>query len=385
MIAIALRCLLAFGLAAALTAAEPPAERLLAAPASLSAPAGLPAIPGRTVVAFRGVPGESGFNLHSYLAYFDGRFWLCWSSAKRNEEDPDQHILYATSADGKTWSAPKILAADPDGESGPERWITRGMFVEGGKLRALGALVASADYKDRGKAVVWRNLQLIRFTWDGSGWVRDGLFARDCMNNFPPERHDGLYVMPCRDSRMELKVARGDAATADAWRYFKLAADPPYDRMDEPTVYVARDGTYQLIIRDGAHSGTLIRSVSHDNGATWTHPVHTNYPDATSKNFAMRLSTGEYVLINNPDPKRRDPLAISFSSDGWVFGHPAALRKGAALPRKPGSTAKTGSFQYPHAMEHGGSLWVAYSTNKEDIEVSEYRLSDLQAAQKGSQ
>jgi hypothetical protein len=361
----------------ALAAAPPPPERLLADAASLENPAALAEVKGRHVVVFRGQAGESGFNLHSYLAFFDGRFWLCWSSAKVNEEDPDQHLMYSTSIDGRTWAPEKVLAADPDGPAGPQRWIARGMFLEGGKLRALGALVESADYGNRGKGVVWRNLQLIRFTWTGSGWTRDEVFASDCMNNFPPERLAGRYVMPCRDSGMNLKVAYSDAPGSKAWKSIPIVSEPPFHRMDEPTLYVAPDGTYQMIIRDGSRAGFLIRSVSRDKGATWSAPVRTNYPDATSKNYVLRLSNGEYALINNPDQKRRDPLAISFSRDGWVFGGPMALRKNAPSRRAGGRPGAAGSFQYPHAIEHNGSLWVAYSTNKEDIEVSEYRLADL--------
>ena len=38
-------------------------------------------------------------------------------------------------------------------------------------------------------------------------------------------------------------------------------------------------------------------------------------------------------------------------------------------------TAKgSGTIQYPNAIEHGGSLWVIYSVNKEDIEISEIPL-----------
>src|SRR5689334_18301574 len=75
-----------------LWAASPAPERLLSHSAALANPAMLPEIKGRHAVAFRGKPGESGFNLHSYLAHANGHYWLCWSSAKVNEEDPDQQI-----------------------------------------------------------------------------------------------------------------------------------------------------------------------------------------------------------------------------------------------------------------------------------------------------
>lgn len=103
----------------------------------------------------------------------------------------------------------------------------------------------------------------------------------------------------------------------------------------------------------------------------------TNYPDATSKNFTGKLSSGWYFLINNPDPKRRDPLSISFSRDGWVFSRPVNIRVDAPPRRYSGRAKPSGSFQYPHAIEYGGSLWVIYSTNKEDIEISEFPITGL--------
>jgi hypothetical protein len=132
-----------------------------------------------------------------------------------------------------------------------------------------------------------------------------------------------------------------------------------------------------MIFRDRRPSKFLYRSLSRDGGTTWTAPVRTNYPDATSKNIAGKLSNGWYFLINNPNPKGRDPLGISFSRDGWVFDRPVALRQNAPEQRFPGRSKNKGSFQYPHAMERDGSLWVLYSTNKEDIEISEFRIADF--------
>lgn len=364
-------------LLSSLAAASQKPETLLADGTALAAPSELRPAHGQHSMVFRGVEGESGFNLHSYLQHFDGRFWAMWSSAKVGEEDPDQHVVFATSKDGRTWSAPRTLASDPDGPEGPKRWIARGLFVEGGRLHALAALVESADYGKRGKDTVWKNLRLMRFSWTGSAWTEAGVFAEDCMNNFPPGRVAGEWMMPCRDSRMDLKVLHQQAG---AWRSTPIYSEPPFHRMDEPTLYTAADGSLQMIIRDGTKSGRLLRAVSADQGRTWSRPVVTNYPDATSKNFLLRLKDGRYVLINNPDPKRRDPLAISLSQDGWAFSHPLSIRQDAPPRRYEGRAKGSGSFQYPHAIEYAGRLWVIYSTNKEDIEISEFPLDDLRSA-----
>jgi hypothetical protein len=372
-----LKLTLVAAIAASLPAAPPPdPKRLLARDGLLDAPEQLQQASARISTVFRGERGRSAFNLHSYLAHYRGRYWAAWSSAAAREEDPDQHIVYATSADGHIWSAPATLAADPDGASGPARWIARGLYVEGGRLYALGALVESADYGARGKGVVWANLKLMRFAWTGQQWRAAGLYADDCMNNFPPLRISGRLSMPCRDRNMAVDY-RTAKDPAKGWTVARISNDPPFHRMDEPTVYQTKDGAVHLIVRDGARSGRLIRIVSRDKGRTWEAPVFTNYPDATSKNFAARLSTGGYYLINNPSPTRRDPLAISFSRDGWTYDHPLALRRNAPAPRFAARPNAAGSLQYPHAIEHGGALWVIYSVNKEDIEVAEVNLREL--------
>ncbi|MEZ5355494.1 MAG: sulfatase-like hydrolase/transferase [Bryobacteraceae bacterium] len=354
-----------------------PEATMLAPPGALAAPMDVPLAPGRTSLVFRGEQNKSGFNLHSYLAHHDGKFWAIWSSSKVGEEDPDQHIRYASSTDGHTWSSSGVVAADPDGPQGPARWIARGVFVFQGKLTALGAYIESAAYRNRGSGDVWQNLRLMSFEWTGAEWKPAGVFADNCMNNFAPETFGGMLMMPCRDKRMDVFLAAASAPGPGAWKFTPIASDPPFHKMDEPTLYKAADGTVHMIIRDGARSGYLIRSISRDDGKSWSKPVHTNFPDATSKNFTGRLSNGSYYLINNPSQTSRDPLGIAFSKDGWTYGNPRLLRKGSPPRRFAGRAKPSGSFQYPQALEHQGSLWVIYSTNKEDIEISEYAIGAL--------
>lgn len=362
-------------LALALLLAQQP-EKLLAEDRLLAEPLRLEPAPARHSTVFRGQEKTAGFNLHSYLAWFAGRFWAIWSSSAVGEEDPDQQVLYATSRDGHTWSAPAVLAADPDGPQGPARWIARGIWVEQGRLTALAAYIESADYGQRGRGTVWKNLSLRRFEWNGSRWLPRGVYAANCMNNFPPERLGGTLSLVCRDENMTVTMALWHQP--GQWRRTPISAEPPFDKMDEPTYYTAANGDVQMLVRDNARSRRLLRAISRDAGRTWSKPVVTNYPDATSKNFPGRLSTGEYFLISNPNPAGRDPLAITFSRDGQTFDRPWALRKELPARRFAGRAKGSGTAQYPHAIEHGGSLWVIYSTNKEDIEIAELPLAALE-------
>lgn len=371
-----------FFLILALASAQAPAQssprdpaKMLADPASMTPVEKLRLAPGETFVIARGEPGVNGFNLHSYVAQFDGRLWVIWSSSKVREEDPDQLILYSTSRDGRKWSQPRTLVDDPDGPDKPARWIARGLYVEKGKLQALGAYIESAAYRLRGQQVVWQGLKLYRFEWNGQMWLDRGVFADDCMNNFPPERLGDAYGMPCRDSLMNVYMARSATPGIGPWSRTPIVADPPFHRMDEPALYETPDGYTHMIVRDNNRSRRLIHVLSRDHGKAWAKPVLTDYPDATSKNFTGRLRNGSYYLINNPDPTKRDPLAISFSPDGWLYSNPLAIRRDAP-PARP-RTIGGGSFQYPNAVEYRGSLWVVYSTNKQDIEITRIPLDRI--------
>jgi hypothetical protein len=284
-------------------------------------------------------------------------------------------VRYATSADGHTWTESGIVAPDPDGP-GDGRWIARGVFTLNGKLTALLAYIESRKETPRG-IDYWPNLRLVRYEWDGRSWRDAGLFQNDCMNNYPPERLGGQWFMTCRDSFRKMYYARSPTMANGTWTVKPIPLVAPGDNLSEPSGYLGPDGVAHLLFRDQGRSGRLRHSVSHDQGVTWSPAVLTNYPDATSKNFTGRLFNGWYYLINNPDPKSRDPLAIAFSRDGWSFTAPLALRTKPQPQRYKGQAKGAGSIQYPHAIEHNGSLWVIYSTNKEDIEITEFPLAKL--------
>jgi hypothetical protein len=81
--------LLALLLTACGTAPERDPARLLADPALLADPKGLALAPSKTSPVFMAREGEWQFNLHSYLAYHDGKFWAMWSSGRVDEDSPN--------------------------------------------------------------------------------------------------------------------------------------------------------------------------------------------------------------------------------------------------------------------------------------------------------
>ncbi|MBI5693162.1 MAG: exo-alpha-sialidase [Verrucomicrobia bacterium] len=356
----------------------PPGEKrdpanLLAEDAALASPMSLPEAPGETATVYRAEAGAWQFNLHSFIAHHEGHFWAAWSSGRVDEDSSSQLIRYATSRDGRLWSEARVLADDPDGEAGPWRWMTSGLYVEDGKLYALG----SKNQGNNPPGGPWSHAELIRFVWTGTGWREDRKVADNCVVYFPPLRIAGRDFFVWRDSRAWFYTGLAPAGTND-WEVRRVPGPMPDYRMSETSAYVDPAGVVHLIIRDQGYTRRLYHSLSYDGGGTWTIPVKTNYPDAVSKNLSGRLSNGWYYLISNPKAagaNPRDPLVITFSRDGWSFGHPLALRKNAPALRYKGGAKGSHSFQYTHAIEQGGKLWVIYATNKEDIEVSAYPLA----------
>ncbi len=358
----------------------PPGEtrdpsRLLLDPELLSSPMELSQAKGKHALVYRAEQSGWQFNLHSFIAHHDGKFWAVWSSGRIDEDSRSQLIRYATSVDGLHWSDSRVLAPDPDGETGAWRWMASGIYVEGGRLLALGSL----NRGNEPPGGPWADARLVRFGWTGSDWREERVVREGGVVYFPPLRIEGRDFFVWRDTRALIYTALAPAGT-DRFEISRLPGPLPDYRMSETSAYVDPQGIVHLIIRDQGYTRRLYHTISYDAGGTWTIPVKTNYPDAASKNMAGRLSNGWYYLISNPKAlgeNPRDPLVITFSRDGWTFSHPLALRKHAPALRFKGGAKGSHSFQYSHAIEHDGKLWVIYATNKEDIEVSSYPIEEF--------
>ncbi|HOL49075.1 MAG TPA: hypothetical protein PLW07_00695, partial [bacterium] len=99
------------------------------------------------------------------------------------------------------------------------------------------------------------------------------------------------------------------------------------------------------------------------NGKTWTNPVKTNFPNATSKFFGLITSRKFRVFVSNANRNMnilRRQMHLSVSTDGRVF---------TGIARIDIPTDGKATLQYPHAMEYKGQLLIAFSRNKKIIEL----------------
>ncbi len=323
--------------------------------------------------------------LHNYLIRFDNRFWCIWSDGPAIEDRPGQEIKYSTSNDGIDWDTPKSLTGRVDE---PYAYIARGLWLREGHLLALGA-----HYKGKGAFGADKELQLQAFRWDRSTktWKFKGKLYDNAINNFPPQKlSDGNWILTRRDARFNVSVLIGGRASLDDWKSFPVIVGRDKNtkfRPDEPIFWSLPDRSLFALYRDNGGSRRLFHSLSTDLGRSWGTPVITNFPNATSKLFALQTSRGFRVLILNANPKTgRRELHIAISKDGQEFTRLARLD----IPSPPELTGKIkrlqhkfsagiASLQYPHAIEHDGKLIIAFSRLKTQTEIFHIPLDSIAA------
>lgn len=317
---------------------------------------------------------HGGVNLHNYLAHHDGQFWAMWSDGPGIEDQVGQRVKYATSPDGLKWCMPKFMTPILP-NSGPDsphygkrtnkgmRWIARGFWKREGELLALASRDEAADFF--GPSL---ELRAFRFDKPSGEWRDAGLVFKNTINNFPPiQLRTGEWMMSRRPFDYKttgVHFLAGGVKALDDWQSFPVLGTAAELKAEEPDWWILPDNRLAAVFRDNRRSGFLYRAVSTDDGRTWTKPVKTNFPDATSKVSGLRLSDGRYVLVSNPDPRKREPLTLSISDDGLVFTRMLCLVGGRRA-------------EYPHVIEHEGSLFIAFSGGKMTIEVLQVKLSDV--------
>lgn len=326
---------------------------------------------------------KGGVNQHNYLAFHHGRFWAMWSDGPGIEDRVGQRVKYATSSDGLKWTQPAFLTPVPP-RSGPDsphygtrtdkgfRYIARGFWPREGELLALAALDEAAGFF--GKSLELRAFRL-KMADDAAAppaWEDAGVVCPNAINNFPPLKlRTGEWMMSRRawdykDSGVHFLI--GGVRGLDQWQSHPVFGTASELKAEEPDWWILPDNSIAAVFRDNRRSGFLYRSFSTDDGRTWSAPVKTNFPDATSKISGLRLADGRYVLVSNPNPKKRDPLTLSLSDDGLVFTKMLYLAGGRHV-------------DYPHVIEHDGVLCIAFAGGKQSVEVLKVKLSDVDAVQ----
>ena len=331
----------------------------------------LPRIKSRHAVV-SDVSSSNGVNQHNYLVHNRGKFWIMWSDGPGVEDRVGQRVAFATSTDGLDWSDPKYITLYPPNSEANSpiyntrsdkgfRYISRGFWQRENELLALVSLDEADNFF--GPSLELRAFRLIQ---ENETWEDIGIVYENTINNFPPKMlPNGEWMMTRRSYDRDIFMLTGGVKSFDQWETHPVVSAGESALLpEEPYWWVLPDGNLLALFRDNARSGFLFRAFSTDNGRTWSRPVRTDFPDARSKFNGLQLSDGRYLLVSNPNYKKRDPLALSISDDGMIFKKMAYLIGGRRV-------------DYPHIIEHNGYLLIAFSGNKQSIEVLKIKISEL--------
>ncbi len=330
----------------------------------------MPAYQTETVTVFQPVADEDmKFNNHPQLAVFQGRLYITWTGHPQDELSDESWVFYSISSDGISWSEPQILGPDIRASSG---WHSDNVQL----VNYMARLLNTQAY----------------VSLDGKNWTDYGFI----LNNAAPSESDralpeGRLIMPCHGYGSglfeDVKVTRimyTDTPNGlSGWQEAILPQLPEINISDnkkvaravEPSWFIRPNGELVMVFRDlnfnaALRNWKLLASVSSDRGQNWTLPVLTNMPDSDSMQCAGNLPDGWSYLVNNPiATRRRVPLAITISRDGKTFDSSYLLRgTPPAIVFEGGD--KTLGYSYPGSVIWGDYLYIAYATNKENIDVT---------------
>lgn len=343
---------------------------------------GLSMAPGtETVTVFAPTDSTDQFSNGVVMVAFKGHLYCQWQSSAKDEDAPGTWVAYSRSSDGVNWTVPTELAASIDsGYTSSGGW-----WVNGDTLVAY-LNTWPAEVSPRGgytryitstDGLTWTDPEPVLMA---NGDTLNGIFEQD-PDTFPGGRiisaahfQPGLLVAP---------IYTDDPSGVRGWvraSFSNMSVDNNVSREIEPSWYLREDSAVVMTFRDQSGSYRRLAALSTDGGETWPRTFLTNMPDSRSKQSAGNLPGGEAFLVGNPNDDRvRIPLAITLSLDGRFFNTAYLLRKGGEgiQPLRYEGRFKRLGYHYPKSMIWQDHLYVAYATNKEDVEFTRVPLSSL--------
>lgn len=146
--------------------------------------------------------------------------------------------------------------------------------------------------------------------------------------------------------------------SSDEGRTWHMSSPVSGEPNEQPTVIQRRDGTLLALLRPDGDIPCIHRSVSRDNGRTWSRAVQTSLPCPFAAIDMVRLADGRVVLAWNNHPDRRNPLTLALSEDeGASWSHVRNLVTG------------DGEFHYPAIIQtRDGLLHLSFTNNRRTID-----------------
>ena len=323
---------------------------------------------------------------HASVAVLNGKVYVTWSNARTHEDDCGQRVMYSYTSDFKTWSEPQVL---PYGQT------EMGQYTEAVKMNGFmhsynGTLYASfsssewlledltnTDPMERPLTNTTRiNHKLFMVsTTDGVNWkLEPGGSAISSMGTMVTNRFFNVgssNTIPYTDDPTGLTGWRSGTIAAS---FDSIKEEYGISLICEGAAYQTADGVIRAMWR--TDSDYILMAESYDNGLTFTRPYMTQFTNGYSMFKFGYLPDNRIFCIYNPTGRERLPLSIVLSEDGINFNKEYTVRDEPYTKQYPG-IGKGGHYSYPSYCVDGDYLYIAYALQKEAIEVTRIKISDL--------
>lgn len=345
---------------------------------------GLPEIPGVEVkTVYRANPETGTFVNHPQLAFFKGRMYVGFQLCPSNEDSDDSVAVYSSSGDLKSWAAPEVIGPAADGNffRASVGWMQDEKNLYALVLRRDEVdTVNETEYRATADGKTWSDLAVLIPDMMGSAGARPiapgGRYLLsghgNCERNGASQYETVFYYHDGDD------LSKGWKKSDSSHEILKYgSSDKVMSRGIEADWFRRPDGVLVQVQRDIVRSGYVLACISEDRGVTWNRPLLTNIPDSSNMQCAGNLPDGTCYMITTPglvhipndNLQPRVPLVLWLSRDGVVFDRAFLIRSTPPVRRYEGKS-KTPGYSYVGTLVHDGVLYIAYATNKEDIEIS---------------
>ena len=299
-----------------------------------------------------------------------GRVFVAWYTGGFKEPSVTNSVLLAY-GDGKTFTAPEVMAGPRDGARAfdPTLWRDPAgrlwyIYNRGTKDTAEHGVWARICYQPDAKTPSWGAEFRIGF---------DEAAVAFRMNK-PIVLSTGEWVLPVTHSPQKTydwfarsTQVQGVAISTNKGKSWKLhgAVQAPEWALENMVVEL-RDKRLWMLTRTGA--GVLWESFSSDRGKTWTPGAATKIASPGSRFFVRRLASGNLLLVNHHRFQGRSHLTAQLSADDgktWNDGLLLDERKGVSYP--DGVEDKDGliSVVYDRDRQGAGEILQAQFTEKD--------------------